>query len=155
MNSSQSSGTFQEQAKKIGLKRGKLELLTGLLGYQALQNHQRMNEANQEAENQATRKRVWGSDDGSALKDGGDMGNTILGDVTPAPVVVASQTGHGLGTLLAAAVLGSGIPLAGVGGYLLSQAQSEPAPIVAPEDESVDLGLGRIEDYVKGDGALH
>ena len=148
MNSSQSSGTFQEQAKKIGLKRGKLELLTGLLGYQALQNHQRMNEANQEAENQATRKRVWGNDDGSALKDGGDMGNTILGDVTPAPVVVAGQKNHGLGTLLAAAALGSGVPLAGVGGYLLSQAQTEPPPIVAPVDESIDLGLGRIEEYL-------
>ena len=148
MNSSQSSGTFQEQVKTIGLKRGKLELLTGLVGYQALQNHQRMNEANQEAENQATRKRVWGSDDGSALKDGGDMGNTILGDVTPAPVVVAGHNGHGLGTLLAAAALGSGIPLAGVGGYLLAQAQPEPTPVVAPSDESIDLGLGRIEEYL-------
>ncbi len=148
MNSSQSSATFPEQVKKIGLKRGKLELLTGLLGFQALQNHQRMSEANQEAENQATRKRVWGSDDGSTLKDGGDMGNTILGDVTPAPVVVAGQNGHGLGTLLAAAALGSGIPLAGVGGYMLSQSKAEPAPVVAPADESVDLGLGRIEDYL-------
>jgi hypothetical protein len=68
--------------------------------------------------------------------------------VTPAPVVVAGQKGNGLGTLLAAAALGSGIPLAGVGGYLLSQAQSEPTPIAAPVDESVDLGLGRIEDYL-------
>jgi hypothetical protein len=110
-----------------------------------------MNEANQEAENQATRKRVWGSDNSHAVKDGGDMGNTILGDVTPAPVVVAGQKGNGLGTLLAAAALGSGIPLAAVAGYMLAQAQPEPMPIVAPTDESVELGLGRIEDYVKGD----
>jgi hypothetical protein len=148
MNSAQSSGTFQQDVKKIGLKKGRMELLTNLLGYQALQNHQRMSEANQEAENQSVRRRVWGSDDGNAVKEGGEMGNTILGDVTPAPVVVAGQTGHGLGTLLAAAALGSVIPLAGVGGYLLSQAQTEPPPVVAPADESVELGLGQLEDYL-------
>jgi len=149
MNSPTSSPTFRQQVETIGLKKSKLELLTNLLGIDALRNHQRMSEANQEAENKAARRAAWGdTSDRDVLQDD-DMTQTILGDVTnPTPIVVAGQSGGGgsLLPLLAGALLGGSIPLAGVAGWLYSQANNPP-PVVAPnDDESVRLGLERLEN---------
>ena len=106
-----------------------------------------MSEANQEAENQAVRKQQWGVDSPDVLKGGDDMGDTILGDVTH-PTQVIADKGSKLAPLLLAAALGAGVPAAGVAGYLWSQAQK---PDLAQSDESVDLGLGKIEDYLNNE----
>ena len=79
---------------------------------------------------------------------------TILGDVThPTPVIVAGQQ-SGLSPLLSLLLgaMGASVPVAGVGGYLLSQylkPDVDPAPITAPVDESLDLGLLRLEDLTR------
>lgn len=102
--------------------------------------------ANRKAESAWTRKALWNSDESETE----EMGNqqTILGDVTnPTPIVVTSSQSSALGPLLAA-LLGAAIPGAGLAGYLLSQS---PAPVVQPSnpDETVEIGLGRIEDYLQ------
>lgn len=57
------------------------------------------------------------------------------------------QEKSSLGPLLAA-LLGAAIPGAGLAGYLLSQS---PEPVVQPSnsDETVEIGLGRIDDYLQ------
>jgi len=104
-----------------------------------------MSEANQEAENRSVRKHVWGVDSPDVLQDTDEMGDTILGNVTTHPTQVVDKSSK-LAPLVLAAVLGAGLPAAGVAGYLLSKVNQ---PGVAQPDESVNLGLGRIEDYLK------
>lgn len=172
-----SSGTLSEtshdhkildQARKAGLVRWKLETLTGLLGIRALTHHQSETEKNQRAENAAVRKRVWGSDVGTGGGGNEDdmAGSTILGDVThPAPVIIAGgqQQSSGLAKTMAGLAIGALIPTAGVGGFLASQLvdrvpafhqQQQPSSTTViqttPEQsERVDVGLGKIEDYLK------
>lgn len=168
MSSEQSletSHNILDQARRAGLARWKLETLTGLLGIRALTHHQAENEKNQRAENAAVRKKVWGSD-GTAGGSEDDMaGSTILGDVThPAPVIIAGgQQSSGLAKTLAGLAIGALIPSAGVGGFLASrimehvpasQPSQQPSTTViqqAPvqEAERVDVGLGKLSDYLK------
>lgn len=165
--SSETSHNILDQARKAGLARWKLETLTGLLGIRALTHHQSETEKNQRAENAAVRKRVWGSDGGTSGSESGDdmAGSTILGDVThPAPVIIAGgqQQSSGLAKTLAGLAIGALIPTAGVGGFLASQIvdrvpglqpqQPSSTTVIqnTPEQtERVDVGLGKIEDYLK------
>jgi hypothetical protein len=144
-------------AKKLGkaaLSRWKLETLTGLLGINALQQHQSESHKNQQAENQHVRKSVWGSEVASQSDDD-DMRNIVLGDVNhPTPVVIApQQQSNGLLPLaIAAALLAP--PVMGVAGlaagYYMLQKPEATAPIAQEfEDGSIKIGLGRIEDYIK------
>lgn len=148
---------FRTGVQKIGLQRGRLENLLNLTGIQAIRNHRRMQEANQEAENRKIRKTLWGDNTEVDVSD--DMaGHTILGDVTGQPpvIVAGGNSGSGLGPLAALALgaLGASVPVAGVGGYLLSQyldSKADPPAAVETQDETVTIGLGRIEDYLRGD----
>lgn len=158
-NNSKRSPTFVEAAERAGLKRYQIETLTGLVGLDALEKQTAMNHANQEAENRWARKHVWGEDvePKPTSTEEGKMGH-ILGDVTyPTPIVVppqAPQQNQILPALaLAAATL---IPTtgaaAGVIGYLLAQPKQQPAqvqPIKPQEYEEFNLGLGRLEDFIK------
>jgi len=99
---------------------------------------------NRKAESAWTRKALWNSDESET----DEMGNqqTILGDVTnPTPIVVTGNNSS-LGPLLAA-LLGAAIPGAGLAGYLLSQTPDVVQP--SNPDETVEIGLGRIEDYLQ------
>jgi hypothetical protein len=137
-----------QQLTRAAVIREKLEEWTATLGINALKKHQQRTDRNLDAEDAAVRAQAWDTETGSDDQEEGLVDTTILGDVTnPTPVVI-SQSGNKLGPLIAAALLGAGIPLAGVAGYLLSQSQATPVPAVEQSDESVDLGLGRIEDYV-------
>lgn len=126
-----------------------LELWTGIIGNQKLKQEAESARKNREAEESHARKHVWGYNTEQDQSGHEDMGHTILGDVTnPAPIVYPPQKSSIL-PAVAAAVLGAMIPAAGVGGYLLSKAMT---PAVEPgDDESVNLGLGRIEDYLKSE----
>ena len=129
--------TIVDKARRAGLSRWKLETLTGMIGVRSLLRHNKMSEANQEAENRWTRKKVWGEDTKPADDE---MGDIILGDnIHPAPVVV-----QGGGTdwvkLLAVAGMAAGIPLAGIAGYLLSQ--REPAESTTIER---DYQIGEVQ----------
>lgn len=158
MNSTISSGQLLEKVAKAGLNRWKLETLTGLLGFRALQNHQAETEKNIQAENQRVRKELWGYTEPAATGD--DMANTtILGDVThPTPIVVAGQQQSSILPTLAALAIGTMIPGAGIAGYMASQMLTrKPAnvvPVASPTtDESLDVGLGRFEDLIKNTSA--
>lgn len=149
--SSKNSQTFEERAKKTALSRWKLESLAGLLGLRSLTSHQKQSELNQAAENRHARKTIWGFDDPET--EGDEMGHTILGDVTnPTPIVINSppqQQSNGLGKVLAGAAIGAaliGVPGAGIAGFFLNQLLNKPAPAQSSSDDTVDIGLLRIED---------
>lgn len=141
----------KEKLGKAALNRWKLETLTGLLGYRALQHHQAESEKNQQAENQHVRKQAFGYEE--QQPSGDDMGHTILGDVThPTPIIMNQQPASSpllpIALAALAAVGGTGLLGAGaVAGYLLAPkaAEVEPAEF---NDETLRIGLGKIEDYV-------
>lgn len=146
-----------EKAKKSALNRWKIETLTGLLGFQALKHHQSEQQKNVEAENQRVRKYLW---EYNEPEQGDDMAGstTILGDniVNPTPVITHQQS-SGLGKVVAAAAITAGIlgvPLAGIGGYLLNEHLNKKEQVVpvAPahqqDKEDVDLGLLKLSDLV-------
>lgn len=159
-----SSTTQQEtiqEAEQTAVKRWKLETLTGLLGFKALQNHQRETELNTAAENSHVRRSVWGSKEESTegADDMGSGGNIVLGDVQhPTPIVIAGQQSGGSDLVkgLAIAALGAAIPGAGLAGYFISNAMDKtPAPVVLPIDQNdFSVGLGKIEDYIKANNSV-
>lgn len=145
------SPDFRQKVEKIGLQRGRLKTLGQLMGLQFLQRHQRMAQANQEAEARYVRRKAWG-DDSAAESESDAMGHTILGDVTnPTPMVIhtAPPSGSGVGRLLAGLALGALVPGAGLAGYLLPSllTPSQPAPAVTQpaDDETIDLGLRHLD----------
>lgn len=146
--------TILQQVRDYWNGRGKLELLTGIIGARQMQYEAKSHQRNRDAEEAYVRKNVWGSDESPAAD--ADMGHTILGDVTnPTPIVIAGQQRQGLGTLgtLAVGLLGASIPGLGIAGYLLgnylANKDQQPAPVVQPNDgDDFSLGLGRIEDYL-------
>ena len=108
---------------------------------------------NREAESAHVRKTVWGEQGNGASEDAeDDMGHTILGDVNhPAPIIMPQQSS----SLAPVAILLAGLLAGGASGaaagYFLSPSGKGDADENAPafEDESVSIGLGRIEDYLQ------
>lgn len=131
--------------------RAKITNWTGVQAVQALEDGHEENMKNREAESAAVRRQLWGENSNSG-GDPDEMRQTILGDIThPAPIIMPQQQQSPWPmTLLAAAV-------AGLGGYWLAtkeqpQQQHEPTqvPAVAYQDETISVGLGRLEDYTEG-----
>ena len=135
--------------------RGKIQQLAELTAVEAMRATAEETRKNQEAESKAVRKQLWGSDE---TESEDDMATTILGDVTYAasPASVSQTTPQSsTAPLLAGMALGAsllGLPAAGLAGYMLAQSDNTPEPTVESvefDDESVSIGLGRIEDYLK------
>lgn len=132
-------------------KKGKLELWAGTIAAKGLAFGQKQQELNQSAEDAYTRRTLWGEKQDQ--KTGDEMGgHTILGDIIVPSQPPQQPQQSGLGKLAAAAVVGAsliGIPGAGVAGYLLSKV-GQPAAVEKPEpaskDQTLDLGLLRLED---------
>lgn len=134
--------------------KGKIQQLAELEAVQDLRLKAAENRKNSEAEAAHVRKKVWGQE---SEPEGEDMGNTVLGDIThPAPVIVTGGSNSQLGTILTAAALAAAVPtmgLAGLAGFAASQYLSSPVAEVVEqqpqqfEDQSVDIGLGKLEDY--------
>jgi hypothetical protein len=148
-----STPNWQTNFTEFWKGRGKIQQLGELTAVQHMQAIAKDNQRNIEAESAAVRRKLWGSDESKATESD-DMGNTILGDVTnPAPIVInqpAPQQSNLLPIALAA-LAGLGIPTAMVGGaaamYLLNKpAATQPQPQTY-QDETVSIGLGRIDDY--------
>lgn len=102
-----------------------------------------MSQANQEAENRWARKNVWGQE---VSTSDDEMGDIILGDnIHPAPVVVQGG-GNDLLKLLAVAGMATGIPMAGIAGYLLSQKPTPQPVITQPENTTIerDYQIGEV-----------
>jgi len=136
-----------EVLEKFYANKAKLNNLAGLTAIQSLQANQREQQANQEAESQWVRKNVWGSNE-KAGDD--DMGTTILGDIThPAPIIMPPTPQSSIGTILG--LIGT-IAAAGMGGYMFANRGAD-APAVEQQsppsfdDSTLQLGLGRLEDY--------
>lgn len=127
-------------------RKGKLELWSGVIANQMIQDHRNEQRKNQAAEGAFVRQQVWGEKPGQSVED--DMGTTILGDVTnPTPIVINSQPQQQSGGVLKTlAILAAGalIPGAGIAGYMLNQKPQQQAPEI--EDRSLDIGLLRVED---------
>jgi len=146
--------------KRFLERRGKIQALAELTGVEHMRAMAAESRRNSEAEAAHVRKTVWGET--QAADQDQDMGsNTILGDIhQPPTVVVAGQQSSTL-TALALALAGLvpvGLGAAGAGAaaaYYLSQPRQQAiAPEVQPptfEDSSVSIGLGRLEDFEKGD----
>lgn len=142
--------------------RGKIQQLAELTAIENLIEQGKEQRKNEAAEGAAVRKKLWDSDETSNGGDVGDdeMGNTtILGDYTvnPAPIMqpasapIQERTKEksNIVPVLLAAALATMVPAAGVVGYIMSN-RSESQQQASPEfdDSSVNLGLGRIEDYL-------
>lgn len=111
--------------------------------------------ANEEAENRWWRKTVTGEEQPSTDVEDDDMGNIMLGDVNhPAPVIFPppQPQSNTLQTAVMAAALAAAT---GMGGYMLANRNETPTPdpkVVEFDYESVNIGLGRIEDYLQPNG---
>lgn len=132
-------------------RRGKLELLTGVIGAQSLAAHNNEIEKNREAESAHVRRELWG-DTGNETETGDEMQQTILGDVTnPTPVVISGNNGSGIAGTLATLALGAALGGGGIAaGWLLNKAPDvidKVAPVIN-DNERVDIGLGKLEDYL-------
>ena len=143
----ESSSPVQKVVNYLNRK-GKLELWSGVLANQMIQDHRNEQRKNQAAEGAFVRRQVWGEKPGQSVED--DMGTTILGDVTnPTPIVINSQPQQSGSALKTLAILAAGalIPGAGIAGYFASQLlKPTTTETTAPEDQTLDLGLLRFED---------
>ena len=128
--------------------RGKIQALGELTAVQAMQATAKENQRNSEAESSYVRRHVWDEQE-SEVDD--TMGNTVLGDIThPSPVVYPPTPPSQL-PLAAALVLSTLIPTSALTAWYLSTRTPAPAPPanVGTTDETLQIGLGRIEDYLK------
>ena len=129
-------------------RKGKLELWSGVLANQMIQDHQAEQKKNQAAESAFVRRQVWGEKQ-QEPKEGEDVNSqTILGDVThPTPIIINGQQSSGALKTLAILAAGALIPGAGIAGYFASQLlKPTTTETTAPEDQTLDLGLLRFED---------
>lgn len=113
---------------------------------EAKANEQRRNS---DAESACVRRTLWGETGDGVAKESDDMATTVLGDIThPAPIIMPQQNNSALPAI--ALLVSSIFPLAGAGavaGYLLA-GKSQPANNQTFDDDTVKIGLGRIEDYI-------
>jgi hypothetical protein len=130
--------------------RGKIQQLAELTAVEHMQATAEEQRKNQEAESAWVRKNLWGSDETG--KDDDEMRQTVLGDVNhPAPIIMqqpapAAASPWPLALALAAA--------GGIAGYMLNDKTPATAPEAAAvefDDQSVSIGLGRIQDYIKSE----
>ena len=106
--------------------------------------------AKEDAVADAVHRRAFGSD--YQPPDEEDMGDINVGDTTiyqsPPP---PQQQSSNLQTVLATAAIAAAT---GMGGYMLANPETSPLPQQQPgefEYDSLKVGLGRIEDYIKKD----
>jgi hypothetical protein len=146
----QSTKTWKDNFTDFWSRRGKVQTLAELTAVQHMRAMSGELQRNSEAESSYVRKNVWG--DGSlATNDvaSNEVNDTILGDYQvnyPTPIIVQPPPSNPwLPMLLTAMVALAG---GGIAGYF---ARSIPTPEpVEFDDETVELGLGRIEDFIKG-----
>lgn len=127
--------------------RAKIQSLVELTAVQDLQAKATENQRNSEAEAAHARRVAWGAKD-EPVED--DMATTVLGDITtnhPAPIIMQAASSPLLPIALSLLGFGAG---AVVASYLIDNKAPAPVEQTIPEfdDETVSIGLGRIEDYI-------
>lgn len=150
MSSTKSSTKWPQVLTGHYKNRSKIREWASVIAAQQLEDAAEDQRKNQEAESSWARRKLWGSaesEPGSgSTEEGEDMRQTILGDIThPAPIIIPQQ--NNLGAV--AATLAT-LALGGLGGYLLNKSEApKPEPVEQRfDDESLSVGLGRIEDYL-------
>lgn len=151
--------TNQETLRKHLDRQGRLGQWMSLEAFGWLMGSQERQSANEEAENKWYRKQMAGDamadQGGDAATETEDMRVTILGDITnnQPQQPQAQQPVQSKSSMLpvATAFLAGMIPAAGLAGYMLSQDEPERPAAASLVDESVSIGLGRIEDYLPKD----
>jgi len=103
-----SEKSFNQRVRDYAVKRGRLELLTGLIGINSLQRTSQETLKNQQAENAYVRKKLWGQESVSRPVEE-DM-QTVLGDLNTTTNVTneASQWPKVFAQIALAAGLGGG-----------------------------------------------
>lgn len=126
---------------------GKILNLAQLHAVRDMQRAAEEQAKNREAESAHVRRTVWGEQEQTEGPD--EVGHTILGDIQQSPPIVVS--GGGNVGWLAPALLGLAIPTAGLAGaaaaYLATRQPPDDAGVIT--DETVSIGLGRLEDYLR------
>lgn len=121
----------------------------GVAATEALIDGQEELQKNREAESAKVRKQLWDADDKSGQDD--EMRQTVLGDINhPAPIIMQQPQQNN--TLATVAALAAMIAAGGMGGYLLANKSGgeQEKTVSQPnfQDSSVDIRLGKIEDYL-------
>jgi hypothetical protein len=147
-----STTNWQEKFTSFLKGRGKIQQLAELTAVQQMQATAKDIQKNMEAESAEVRRSLWGGGKTNEA-EADDMATTILGDVThPTPIVIQPPQQNNLLPLALMAAAAVGIPATlGVGaiaGHLLTKQPAATAP--AFDDETLKIGLGRIDDYLKG-----
>lgn len=127
--------------------RGKIQQLAELTSVEHMQATAEEQRKNQESESAWVRKNLWGSD--GTVKDDDEMRQTILGDVNhPAPIIMQQPASPSPWPLILASMIPTAAA-AGLAGYALNKQPVAPEQRqVEFDDESVSVGLGRIQDYI-------
>ena len=136
--------------------KAKLHGLTGVMAVESMQDSQDELQKNRDAESSHVRRTVWGSEENASPGKEDDVRTTVLGDITyqqPQPQQQpATKPGVALPVIAALALAAA----TGLGGYWIAKDNAEPDTTEETQpagfnDESVSIGLGRIEDYIKKD----
>ena len=157
--------SFRRKKLEKGLNhlksRGQLKIAAGMIGIRSLLSAANRQARNQDVEEQIALKALGGESVNipSAAEENEMGGGMHLGDVNhpqPQPIIIQSppaapaQQSSILGPLMTMAL---GATLGG-GGLALGQLLNRPEPTTqqpADPGETMNLGLGRIEDYLKGE----
>lgn len=128
-------------------KMGRLKLWAGTVAMQSLQRASVDSSRNQEAESAAVRRTVWGANEVKAT-EGGDVNDTVLGDMTTTHIhhAPSSQLGK---ILLGAGLLATGIGIPAGAWMLASGAKdaivkpSDPPAVSVPADDERGVKVWR------------
>lgn len=127
---------------------GKIQTLAALNSAEDMVDHAEEQRKNREAESAWMRKHVW---DWQGDGESDDMRQTVLGDINNITQPAASAATKSAAWLMPL-LLGMSIPgAAGLGALAMSQFMASK-PTENPSgysDETIEIGLGRIEDYLR------
>lgn len=126
-------------------RRTRLMDLARLGAIEDMQEQWAEQQRNREAESAKVRRDVWGEEPTMPSEE--EMRQTVLGDINymqPAPPQQPQQPQSNMPAIALAALLST--LGGGLAGYYFSSKNQPEVP--AFDDESVRLGLGRIEDYL-------
>lgn len=148
----QSTKTWKDNFTDFWKRRGRVQTLAELTAVQHMRALSSELQRNSEAESAYVRKHVWDdASKASSEKANNEVNDTILGDYQvhyPAPIIVQPPKNNPWLPILLTAI--AALAGGGVAGYWASgkRALPEQQPVEF-DDSTVELGLGRIEDYIK------